>query len=164
MKCFALKFWPKTIAAYLLLKIELCLNGTCKTSKPKITSKIVINLSSSLIKVEYKKEIFLHESFCKSFRNSWQTFLATLKSIQKLQAHQQKKTIFQMSPCTYFIIFKPKTEEKQPKFNWQLSSTKINSDNHETRTTTYHGAPCVVRNVINVRPEYFRFLRNCPHF
>ena len=52
---------------------------------PKTALKTLIILSSSLIKIEYNREIFSHESFRKSFRKSKQKLLATLKYMQKYQ-------------------------------------------------------------------------------
>ena len=58
------------LMSQLLLRLELMHNETCKTSRLKIATKTLMNLSSSLIKVKYNREILSHESFRKSFRKS----------------------------------------------------------------------------------------------
>ena len=60
----------KLLTSQLFLKLELMLNETCKTSTLKNAAKILMNLSSSLMKVKYNREMFPHESFRKPFRKS----------------------------------------------------------------------------------------------
>ena len=54
-------------------KLELLLNETYKTSRPKLAANFSIffqDSSRSLIKIEDIKEIFSYESFRKSYRES----------------------------------------------------------------------------------------------
>ena len=68
---FRIKMVIKLLASYLLLKLELSLNETCKTPRRTISAKTLI--SSSLVKVETNKEILPNGRFRKNFRNSEQT-------------------------------------------------------------------------------------------
>ena len=72
LKIFCIEIAVNMMATYLLLKLYLLLNEICKTSMLKIVAKTLMNLSSSLINVNYNRDLFLHESFCKSFRSCWQ--------------------------------------------------------------------------------------------
>ena len=76
----------------------MLLNETCKTSRLKSAAKTLMNLSSSLIKIKYHREIFSHESFRKSFRKSYQKLLATSKYMQKVQVVSTREA----SPVGHF--------------------------------------------------------------
>ena len=60
----------KLLKSHLLLKLELMHNQTCKTSRLKTAANTLMDLSSSLIKVNYNSEELSHESFRKSFKKS----------------------------------------------------------------------------------------------
>ena len=70
LKLFCIQMAVKLIAITLLLKLELLLTETCKTSMLKIAAKALKNAPSSLMKVEYNRELFSYESCSKSFRKS----------------------------------------------------------------------------------------------
>ena len=72
------------IETYSLSKLELLLNETCKTSRLQIATKIWMNRSSSLIKVENIRENGRTKFSVTVLENH--KLLATLKYIQKVQA------------------------------------------------------------------------------
>ena len=57
---FCIKVVVKLIATYLPLKLVV-FNETCKMPRPEIAAKTLMNLSSSMIKVESNREAFSHE-------------------------------------------------------------------------------------------------------
>ena len=65
---FCIKIVVQLAAASLLLKLELFLSEIRKTLRLKVAAKTLMNLSSTLIKVDYNREMFSHQSVRRSCR------------------------------------------------------------------------------------------------
>ena len=65
LKVFCIEMAVKLMAVSLFFKLELFLSGPCETSRLKTAAKMLLNLSSSLIKADYIREMF--ENAVKTF-------------------------------------------------------------------------------------------------